>query len=247
MAADGEPAADAEEARGALPFEPEDEPPLHAVSDEEREAQAGTAAVADAAPFECPHCGEPNRPKAHRCRACARPLRALVGEEERAEAARFRRRVRLAVSASVAGAGALLLAIGFIMGRGGAPGAPEKIRWSTVGWAEVDRKFAAPSGGAPADAAEWARAYAARWVRWEGRIVAVERPGLLGGGAALLVRHRSGEGGADVRVDIADPTDLEKPNVAQGATVLYGGKLPDAPPSKRPVRLAHGRIFTARR
>jgi hypothetical protein len=212
-------------------FEKEEDPSPFVVEEE----RAGPKFV------DCPHCGEPNRPKAHRCRGCAKPLRSLMTDEERIAQARYRMRLRLAAAAAVALAGLVLLGIGLSF-----RGEPPKIEWSKILFAEVDRLFGPGSTMPDGKRAElWERVYAGRFVRWEGRVVEIEPASFLGGEGALLLRNRAGAGEPDVRLALGK-AEIEKPGLAPGATVLYGGRLGKKPPG-RPIPLAEGRVFTARK
>lgn len=202
-------------------------------------AAGATAAAAGRAKktVDCPHCGEPNPAKAHRCRACARPIRELVTKEERAAEARFRRNVRLGVGGGVALLALVLLIPGLFFKT-----APKNIEWSRITFAEVDRLFGSDSK-MPDDKRKevWNRSYARKWVRWEGRVTDVDSA--LFGTGALYLRHRPGPGEPDVRVEMPSG-ELEKSGVAEGATVSYAGRLASYGSL---FELTDGQVFSAKR
>jgi hypothetical protein len=193
----------------------------------ELEAASGGAAV-EAAPakpkaVDCPHCGEPNPARAHRCTACGRPIRDLVTAEERTAHARFRLWARAGVALGVLAAGIIVLGLAIVSGgTGGAR--PKNIEWSKLRWADVEALFGPASKLGDEKRRElWQRSYAGKWIRWEGQVAEVEPAGLFGEGS-LLVRSGDGPGDAGVRVHLPR-AELAKSGVAAGATVTFTGRL----------------------
>jgi hypothetical protein len=189
----------------------------------------------------CPKCDKPVPVKAHRCPSCGTMLREIVSDSTRAEEAKFQRTVYLGVGAAALALLVAVLAIGFF---GGAK-QPKNREWAKVKFDEL-AAFCGPSakGSDERQRSNWLK-FGGKWVRWEGRVVEIEKGGLMSDGA-LLVRHRDGPG-SDPDVRVALPAEeIAKPGVAVGAKVHYTGRLLRYDGSNPAFHLDFGEVLSAK-
>jgi hypothetical protein len=166
--------------------------------------------------------------------------REIVTAGERAAEAGFRRRVKLGVAGAVALGVLLLLVIGFL-GRGS--GRPKHVEPARVRFDELASLCGPQAKGSAARQKENWLKLAGKYVRWEGRVFAIEPAGAFGDGA-LLLRHRDGAGDPEVRLAVS-AAEIEKPGVKVGARVSYSGRLADYG-GEELFRLEDGTVHSAK-
>jgi len=188
----------------------------------------------------CPKCDKPVKVTAHRCPSCGMKMRDVVSDETREREAAFQRTVRLGVAGVVV---VLLIVIG-VIGLSGRGGRPKNVEYAKVKFEEIIT-LAGPwsKGTAERQRDQWLK-LGGKWVRWEGRVLDIERGGLFSE-AALLLRHREGKGDADVRVTMPKE-EIEKQGVGVGAKVAYTARLRAYDGDPAPYVLDMGQVVGAK-
>jgi len=201
-----------------------DEPDGELLDVDENEAPGGGAAAAVAAPpgkkpkklVPCPHCEARIPETAHRCPECGRALKALIDEKVQAEQTKMK-----LGGAAVLGGVALVLVLAVVIGgfvyKGGGGGGRGEEEVVKISFSELETLFG-PSSKTPEARRE------ERWKDLEEKYVVLEATVVKASGSTLLLRHRSGKGEADARVDLRGGEE-KKPGLREGAKIRYKARL----------------------
>ena len=209
-----------------------------------REASARAAAAHKEPPPKktqpCPKCDRPVNVTAHRCPSCGTKIRDVISESTREEEAKFQRMIRLGAAGIVV---AILLVLGLVALFGGS-NRPKNIEYAKMKFEELATMVGPTAKGtAQRQKDNWLK-LGGKWVRWEGRVMDIEKGGTFGD-AALLLRHRDGKGDADVRITLPQ-AEIEKPGVHIGAKVAYTGRLKSYQGTPEPFLLSDGQVVSAK-